>query len=191
MNPEDFILMFKKTGALLEGHFILTSGLHSATYFQCSKILQHPEYRELFSKIIAEHFRSKNVELVISPAMGGIVIGSAVGRELGVRSIFTERENGQMTLRRGFSISQGENVLVVEDVVTTGGSVKEVIEIVRKAGGNLTGVGVIVNRSGGKIHLTDDQYSVVQLDLVTYPEDQVPVELKQIPAIKPGSRSLK
>jgi orotate phosphoribosyltransferase len=190
MKREALLEIFWESGALMEGHFILTSGRHSATYFQCSKILQYPEYRELFSEKIAEHFRSKKVELVISPAMGGIVIGSAVGRQLGVRSIFTERKNGMMTLRRGFSIQAGEKVLVVEDVITTGGSVKEVIEIVRQSGGKLVGVGVIVDRSGGQVRLAEDQYSLLQLETVSYAENEIPPELKQIPAVKPGSRSL-
>ena len=150
MSISDQVLdIFRETGALLQGHFILTSGRHSATYFQCAKVLQHPEHLQRFANEIADHFQDQGVDLVISPAVGGIVLGSEVGRQLNIQTIFAEREQGVMTLRRGFEIQTGNNVLVVEDVVTTGGSVQDVMNVVTKAGANIVGVSVLVDRSGG------------------------------------------
>mgnify|MGYP000523881048 CR=1 FL=1 len=123
------INIFKETGALLDGHFVLTSGRHSATYFQCAKVLQHPHHLSHFAEIIMNFFKKTEIDAVISPALGGIVIGTEVGRQLGVKTIFAERQNGIMTLRRGFEINEGEKILVVEDVITTGGSVKEVMNL--------------------------------------------------------------
>lgn len=190
MENESYLKIFKASGALLEGHFILTSGRHSSSYFQCAKVLQYPEYLSIFSDKISEKFNSFEVDLVISPAVGGIVIGTDVGQKMKKRSVFAERENGKMTLRRGFSISPGEKVLVVEDVITTGGSVKEVIDLVEDLGGNVIGVGVIVDRSDGRVKLHSDQLSLVALDVVSYHVDNIPENLKLIPVEKPGSRSL-
>ena len=183
--------IFRETGALLQGHFILTSGRHSDSYFQCAKVLQHPEHLQLFANEIVDGFRDLSIDLVISPAVGGIVLGTEVGRQLNVQTIFTERENGVMTLRRGFEILAGNNVLVVEDVVTTGGSVQEVMNVVNKAGANIVGVGVLVDRSGGLIKLHDNQFCVTELEAVSFGADEVPEELASIPVLKPGSRSLK
>ena len=192
MSISDQVLdIFRETGALLQGHFILTSGRHSGTYFQCAKVLQHPEHLQRFANEIVDHFRDLAVDLVISPAVGGIVLGSEVGRQLNIQTIFTERESGVMTLRRGFEILAGNNVLVVEDVVTTGGSVQEVMNVVIKAGANIVGVGVLVDRSGGAVKLHDNQFCVTELEAISYEADEVPEELASIPVLKPGSRSLK
>ena len=192
MSTSDHVLdIFRETGALLQGHFILTSGRHSDSYFQCAKVLQHPEHLQLFANEIVDGFRDLSIDLVISPAVGGIVLGTEVGRQLNVQTIFTERENGVMTLRRGFEILAWNNVLVVEDVVTTGGSVQEVMNVVNKAGANIVGVGVLVDRSGGMVKLHDNQFCVTELEAVSFGADEVPEELASIPVLKPGSRSLK
>ena len=150
MNDQDQLIeIFQKTGALLQGHFILTSGRHSPTYFQCAMVLQYPEYLKRFSNEIVHHFQETEIDMVITPAVGGIVLGTEVGRQLNKQTIFAEREQGVMTLRRGFEISPKSNVLVIEDVITTGGSVQEVIELVANSDATVTGVGVLVDRSGG------------------------------------------
>ena len=191
MSQRDQILsIFRSTEALLDGHFVLTSGRHSASYFQCAKILQHPEYLTAFSVMIADKFEEQAPDVVISPAIGGVVLGTEVGTQLGCRTIFAERKEGKMVIRRGFHIDQGEKVLVVEDVITTGGSVKEVINLVENAGGNILGIGVLVDRSNGTVTLHNNQYSIVKLDAVSYGEDEVPDELDKIPIQKPGSRYL-
>ncbi len=190
LSREEVLSIFKSTGALLEGHFLLSSGLHSAYYFQCAKVLQYPKYLTLFCKEIAEHFADAQLDVVISPAIGGIVVGTEVGRLLGVRTIFAERENGVMTLRRGFELHPNERCLVVEDVVTTGGSVREVMDIVAANGATVAGVGFIVDRSNGKVKLADRQFSLLQIDVQTYKPDEVPPELARLPAIKPGSRQI-
>ena len=145
MSNYDYIKIFKNSGALLEGHFVLTSGRHSASYFQCAKLLQYPKYLELFSSKIVDHFKDNEIDLVMSPAVGGIVLGTEVGRLLKKRTVFTERINGKMAMRRGFEIKANEKVLIVEDVITTGGSVKEVMNLVKDFGGSIVGVGVIVD----------------------------------------------
>lgn len=187
--PKEQILdIFRETKALLEGHFLLTSGLHSPQYFQCARVLQYPKYLHLFAREIVMHFEDSNVEVVISPAIGGIVVGTEVGRMLRVRTIFAERKDGKMELRRGFEILPGERVLVVEDVVTTGGSVFEIVDLVRKADAKLAGVGYIVDRSNGKISFEAKQFSVLQLDVVTYKLEVCPFCKDGIPVVKPGSR---
>ena len=178
MSRDDYLNIFRETGALLEGHFVLTSGRHSPSYFQCAKVLQHPQYLSMFSQ-------------KISPAVGGIVIGTDVGRVMGKCTIFAERENGKMTLRRGFTIKPGEKVLVVEDVITTGGSVKEVMNVVDAFGGIVMGVAVIVDRSNGTVALHKNQFSLVPMEVLSYEESKIPKELEAIPTTKPGSRSLK
>ena len=191
MNERDQILsIFRSTEALLDGHFVLTSGRHSASYFQCAKILQYPEYLTAFSVMIADKFEEQAPDVVISPAIGGVVLGTEVGTQLGCRTIFAERKEGKMVIRRGFHIDEGEKVLVVEDVITTGGSVREVMNLVEDAEGNILGVGVLVDRSNGTVTLHNNQYSIVKLDAVSYGEDEVPDELDKIPIQKPGSRHL-
>lgn len=191
MDKKDIIQIFKSTEALLDGHFVLTSGRHSNTYFQCAKVLQYPEYLTLFGREITEHFENYDIDTVISPAIGGVVIGTEVGRQLGMKTIFTERIDGEMKLRRGFEIEEGENILIAEDVLTTGGSIKEVIEIINKFKGNIVGIGLVVDRSGGKVKLNDNQYSVLQHEAISYAENEIPKELAEIPIQKPGSRSNK
>ena len=190
MNNNDYIEIFKNSGALLEGHFVLTSGRHSASYFQCAKLLQYPKYLELFSNKIVDHFKDNEIDLVMSPAVGGIVLGTEVGRLLKKRSVFAERINGKMAMRRGFEIKANEKVLIVEDVITTGGSVKEVMNLVKDFGGSIVGVGVIVDRSSGEVVLHDNQLSLASLKVNSYDSNEVPSELASIPVEKPGSRSL-
>ena len=192
MDRQHVLAIFKETGALLEGHFQLTSGLHSNQYFQCAKVLQHPRHATLLCADIAGHFVNVKVDVVIAPAMGGIVVGQEVGRVLNARTMFTERKDGVMQLRRGFEIRKGERVLVCEDVVTTGGSVFEVIGIARALGGTVMGVGCIVDRSDGKVRFTLDeggvQHSVLQMNVVTYKPGGCPLCERAVPIEKPGSR---
>ena len=188
LPKEDILQIFRETDALFEGHFLLTSGLHSPHYFQCAKVLQYPKYLHLFAGEIVKHFEEREIELVISPAIGGIVVGTEVGRMLEARTIFAERENGVMSLRRGFGIKKGERVLVVEDVVTTGGSVKEIIQLAEKAEAALAGVGYIVDRSNGKTTFDARTFSILQMDVVTYTPESCPLCKEGTPAVKPGSR---
>lgn len=193
MDKEQALSIFKEAGALLEGHFLLTSGLHSPTYFQCAKVLQYPQHAEALCGEIAKEFASRRVDVVIAPALGGIVVGQEVGRQLGVRTMFTERKDGVMQLRRGFEIKIGERVLVCEDVVTTGGSVTEVISIAKSSGGNVVGVGYVVDRSGGKVMFDlpaeGAQYAVLHMDVVTYKPTECPLCKQRVPVLKPGSRT--
>jgi orotate phosphoribosyltransferase len=190
LPKEELLQIFRQTNALLDGHFLLTSGLHSSHYFQCAKVLQYPKYLHLFAGELAKHFEYSEIELVISPAIGGVVVGTEVGRMLDVRTIFAERENGVMSLRRGFEMKKGERVLVVEDVVTTGGSVNEIIQLAKKADATLAGVGYIVDRSNGKTTFNAKTFSVLQMDVVTYSPDMCPLCKDGTPAVKPGSRGL-
>ena len=195
MDRQQVLSIFKESGALLEGHFQLTSGLHSNQYFQCAKVLQYPEHATALCASLASRFAGRRFDVVIAPAMGGIVVGQEVGRLLNVRTMFTERNNGAMQLRRGFEIRKGECVLVCEDVVTTGGSVVEVIKIANELGGIPVGVGTIVDRSGGTVRFDlaagGMQYSVLQMDVVTYRPDVCPLCKQGIPIEKPGSRANK
>ncbi|MEX2116614.1 MAG: orotate phosphoribosyltransferase [Bacteroidota bacterium] len=187
--PKEQILeIFRETNALLEGHFQLTSGMHSPQYFQCARVLQFPKYLHLFAGEIAKHFEYTDVEVVISPALGGIVVGTEVGRLLGVRTIFAERKGEKMEIRRGFEIRPGERVLVVEDVVTTGGSVFEVVDLVSRAQAKPAGVGYIVDRSNGKLKFDSKHYSILQLDVIAYKPEECPLCRQGDPVIKPGSR---
>ena len=190
LPKEELLQIFRQTNALLEGHFLLTSGLHSPHYFQCAKVLQYPKYLHLFAGELAKHFEYSEIELVISPAIGGVVVGTEVGRMLDVRTIFAERENGVMSLRRGFEIKKGERVLVVEDVVTTGGSVNEIIQLSKNAEATLAGVGYIVDRSNGKTTFNAKTFSALQMDVVTYSPDVCPLCKGGSTAVKPGSRGL-
>lgn len=190
MKKEKALEIFETSEALLNGHFLLTSGLHSPHYFQCARVLQYPQYTELFCREIIKNFKEDTIDCVISPAVGGIVVGQECARLLNCRSIFSERENGVMTLRRGFEIRHDERVLVVEDVVTTGGSVKEVIELVRGSGAEVVGVGFIVDRSGGKQIFEVPAFSVFQMDVVTFSPESCPLCEKGVPVVKPGSRRL-
>jgi orotate phosphoribosyltransferase len=191
LSREDILSIFRKTGALLEGHFILTSGLHSSTYFQCARIFQYPDHSEKLCRDIARHFRDVEIDLVVSPAVGGIIFGYELARQLDVRNIFTEREGGSMTLRRGFKVNRGEKILVAEDVTTTGGSVKELIKAVTNMGGDILAVTSIVDRSGGKVQFGVPYYSLFQMDVKNYDPDECPLCGQGSRAIKPGSRDLK
>ena len=189
MDRERILEIFKETGVLMEGHFLLSSGRHSAKYLQCAKIFQYPKYSEEVSKALAEKFSDDDIDIVIGPAIGGIILSYEVGRILNKKTIFAERENGVMSLRRGFTIEPGSKVLVVEDVVTTGGSVKEVMELVRNNGGEVIGVGSIVDRSGGKVDFGVKFRSVISLEVESYEPGECPLCKKNIPFIKPGSRT--
>lgn len=189
MTNSETLAMFKSSGALLDGHFRLTSGRHSNSYFQCAKVLQYPEYLSAICGEIAGFFKESGVTTVISPAIGGIVVGTEVGRQLGVKTIFAERKEGVMMIRRGFSIDPAEQVLVVEDVITTGGSVAEVIELVRAAGATVAGVASVVDRSNGKVRLADRQFSLLMMEVVSYAPEECPLCKEGVPIYAPGSRT--
>jgi len=190
MSKERAEQIFATTGALLEGHFLLSSGRHSNRYIQCASVLQYPCYTEELAEELASRFRNDNVEVVIGPAMGGIIVAYEVARKLGVKGMFCERENGEMKLRRGFTVVPGQRVLVVEDVITTGGSVREVIQVVREEGGAVIGVAALVDRSGGKVDFGVRTESVLVVDIETFEPDNCPLcRAGELPLVKPGSRS--
>ena len=188
MNPEAVIDQFKQTGALLEGHFQLTSGLHSTVYLQCARVLQFPDKAEAFGRAIAEKFSSAGIQLVASPAIGGIVIGHEVARALGARFIWTEREAGEMTLRRGFTVSPGERTLVVEDVITTGGSTRETIDALKSAGADVIGAASIIDRSGGSVEVGVPRVALATLKVLSVEPAICDACKLGEPAVKPGSR---
>lgn len=188
MQTEEVIERFRRTGALLEGHFILTSGLHSSQYLQCALLLQHPAEAIAFGKALADRFRDQTVETVASPAIGALVIGYEVARQLGARFIWTERENGQMTLRRGFTVRPGETVLVVEDVVTTGGSTRETVEVLRAGGARVTGAASIIDRSSGRADVGVPRFALATLDVPAIAPAACPLCAQGTEAVKPGSR---
>jgi orotate phosphoribosyltransferase len=189
-NDVDILRTFHETDALLHGHFLLTSGRHSEIYFQCAKILQYPEYAEELCSIIADEFCDKNINAVIAPAIGGIIVGHEVAKQLNKRFIFAEREDNKLTLRRGFSIAEGERLLVCEDVVTTGGSVFETIEIVKSFKAEVVGVGFIVDRSNGKVDFGVPKLSTIKLDVISYPPEECPLCKQGVELVKPGSRKM-
>lgn len=188
MTTEAVLAIFKRTGALLDGHFILRSGLHSRQFFQCALALQHMPDVELLGKALAAQSANAGVQTVIAPAMGGLVIGQEVARQLGCRFIFAEKENGVLVLRRGFKIAPGERCLVIEDVITQGGRVQETLQIVRSLGGNVVGVGVVVDRSGGAVQFGVPLTCLLRLQVETFPAEALPQDLQAIPAVKPGSK---
>ena len=186
---EDLLALFRKTGALLDGHFILRSGLHSREYFQCAILLQNTDIAERACKMLADKLHRFDCDSVISPALGGIIVGQEVGRSLGKRHIFVEKEDGKLALRRGFKIARGEKFVVVEDVVTRGGRVQETIDIVRANGGLVAAVGVIVDRSGDtKPDFGCPFVSLVEMDVENFAADKLPPDLAKIPPVKPGSK---
>jgi orotate phosphoribosyltransferase len=186
---EDLLALFRKTGALLDGHFVLRSGLHSRQYFQCAILLQHTDIAAQVCGQLADKLRKFDCDTVISPALGGIIVGQEVGRSLGKRHIFVEKEEGKLVLRRGFQISSNEQFIVVEDVVTRGGRVQETIDIVRDHGGIVSAVGVIVDRSGDKKPDFGCRFvSLIEMNVETFPADNLPPDLAKIPGVKPGSR---
>ena len=181
--------LLKETGALLEGHFVLSSGLHSEKYIQCASVLKYPEHAEKLCKHLAEKFKGEKIDVVAAPAIGGIVVSYELARALGARSIFTERKDGQMQLRRNFNIKKGEKVLVAEDVITTGGSTKEVIDAVKSNGADVIGIACLIDRSDkenlfGSLPLQ----SLLKMKIETYPAEKCPLCEKKVPIDKPGSR---
>ena len=179
--------IFVAAGAIMEGHFLLTSGLHSPMYVEKFNVLQHPESTEKLCKALAEQFKNEKIQTVVGPMTGGILLAHEVGKALGTRAIFTERENGCMTFKRGFSLQPGERVLIVEDIVTTGGSVKEVIDVVRENGGIPVAAGMLVDRSGGKVNFGDvPHHALLHLDVITYDPKQCPLCEKGTPMTKRG-----
>jgi orotate phosphoribosyltransferase len=188
LRAEEVIERFKRTGALLEGHFILSSGLHSPNYLQCALVLQHPAEAAGFGRAIAERFRDQRIETVAAPAIGGLIIGYEVARHLGARFIWTEREAGQMTLRRGFTVRPGESVLVVEDVVTTGGSTRETIETLLGAGARVIGAASIIDRSSGRADVGVPRIALATLDVPAVAPAACEACARGEEAVKPGSR---
>jgi orotate phosphoribosyltransferase len=188
MTQDEVLQVFRDSGALLEGHFILRSGLHSRQYFQCALALQQMPVVEKIGHALAGKARALGAVTVIAPALGGLVIGQEIARQLGVRFIFPEKEEGKLVLRRGFKIAPGEKILVVEDVVTKGGRVQETIDIVRAPGGNVVGVATIVDRSNGTVNFGVPFASLIALQVETFKPDKLPPDLAAIPAVKPGSK---
>lgn len=188
MTEAEALQIFRDTGALLEGHFILRSGLRSRQYFQCALALQDMPTVEKLGAAIAAKVRHLGVRTVIAPAMGGLVIGQEVARQLRVRFIFVEKEEGKLVLRRGFKIEPGEKILIVEDVVTKGGRVQETIDIVRANNGEVAGVAMVVDRSGGSVNLGVPTFSLLALNVEAFEPDKLPPDLAKIPPAKPGSK---
>ena len=188
MTQEQVLQVFRDTGALLEGHFILRSGLHSRQFFQCALALQQMPVVEKLGAALAAKVKSLGAATVVSPAMGGLVIGQEEARRLGVRFIFVEKEDGKLVLRRGFKIAPGEKILVVEDVVPKGGRVQETIDIVRAHGGTVAGVAMVVDRSNGTTQLGVPQFSLISLKVEAFDRNNLPPDLAKIPAVKPGSK---
>src|SRR5581483_10096480 len=188
MTRDALLDLFRKSGALLEGHFRLTSGLHSPGYLQCALVLQHPADAETLGRAIAERTRELRPTVVLSPALGGVVIGHEVGRALGVRAIFAERQDGALALRRGFMLAENDRVLVVEDVFTTGGSTRETIQVAKAAGGQVVGAASIVDRSGGRLAFEVPYHSLLEIALPTNEPDKCPLCAQGLPVMKPGSR---
>jgi orotate phosphoribosyltransferase len=191
-SAEEVMKKLEEAGAIQKGHFKLTSGIHSEIYIQCAQVMQYPEFMDNLCSELGKKFRGDDIDVIVGPAVGAIIMGHVMARVLGpwVRAIFTERENGKMTLRRSFKIKKGEKVLVVEDVTTTGSSIKEVIDIVKERQGKVVGVGALIDRSGGKIDFGVKTKSLLTLDIKTYLPEVCPLCKKGIPVIKPGSRDL-
>lgn len=188
MTEKDVLKLFDKYSALLTGHFRLSSGLHSEKYLQCALVLQHPDAAGKLAKALAGRFADTKIDVVVGPALGGITLAYEVARAVGVRGLFTERQEGKMVLRRGFSIKEGEKVLVVEDVITTGGSTKEVIDVVKGFGGKVVGVGSIIDRSDQKARFEVPFQALARVKVETYQEAACPLCRKGMAVIKPGSR---
>ena len=192
LQGPEVLKILEAVGAARTGHFELTSGRHSARYMQCALVLEHPKYAEQLGRALAERFRDLTVSCVVSPALGGIIIGYEVARTLGVRSLFTERDgSGHMTLRRGFELKPGEHVLVIEDVWTTGGSTRETIGVVEEAGGVVVAAGAIVDRSGGNTDLNVPTRALLEMEIPSYDPDDCPLCRAGTVAVKPGSRFMR
>jgi orotate phosphoribosyltransferase len=193
VNTEDVLTIFRESGALLQGHFILSSGLRSPVFLQKAKVFMHPEKAEKLCKALAEKIKAAGyggVSQIVSPAVGGIIPGYETARHLGVPAIYTERVNGVFELRRGFEIAQGEKVIVVEDIVSTGLSIRECIEAIRKIGADVVAAACLIDRSGGEAEIGVPLVSLTQYKVPAYKADALPPELAAIPAVKPGSRGL-
>jgi len=192
IKTEEVMKKFEQAGAIQKGHFKLTSGVHSDTYIQCAQVMQYPEFMHNLCSELGKKFRGDDIDVIVGPAIGGIIMAHVMARVLGpwVRAIFTERENGKMTLRRSFEINQREKVLVVEDVTTTGSSVREVMDIVKSRQGKVVGVGVLIDRSGGEVDFGIKTEKLLTVDIKTYLPEECPLCKKGIPVIKPGSREL-
>jgi orotate phosphoribosyltransferase len=190
MTRDELLDLYRRSGALLEGHFRLTSGLHSPGYLQCALVLQHPQHAEALGRAIADRVRDVRATVVLSPALGGVIIGHEVGRALGVRALFAERQDGTLVLRRGFALAASDRVLVVEDVMTTGGSTRETMEVAKAAGGQVVGTASIVDRSGGAIRFDVPFTALLEIALPTYEPEQCPLCAQGLPVVKPGSRTL-
>jgi len=186
----NIIETFLNCEALLEGHFLLSSGLHSNRYLQCAKVLQYPEISGKLGELIAEKFSDTEIDVVVGPAMGGVIIAQEVGRALNKKTIFSERENGKMTLRRGFEITKGEKILIVEDVITTGGSAKEVGEMLAERGANVVGYASIIDRSAGKANFPAPFRALEKVEVETFDPETCPLCSAGTKAIKPGSRGI-
>ena len=195
MKEEEILSHFRETNALLEGHFLLSSGLHSDRYLQCAKVLMYPERAAALCRALADKVDAtlgKNAaDIVVAPAMGGIIVGYELARQLGVPGIFTERENGVFTLRRGFSLEPGARVIMSEDIVTTGKSSRECIDAIHAAGGKVVGATCLIDRSNGTADVGAPLISLMKMEVKTFEADKIPPELAATPAIKPGSRNLK
>ena len=192
LSYKESLKILKETNALLEGHFILSSGLHSGQYIQCAKLLSKPDKAEIICKFLCDKIKKtyNNIDIILSPAIGGIVVGYEVGRQLGIKTIFAERLNGQLQLRRGFKISKNSKVLIVEDVITTGKSALECSKLIEAEEAKLIGYACIIDRSSDKSLIKDKIISQIKLQIDTYKDDQLPSELKDIKPIKPGSRNI-
>lgn len=190
LSEKEIMEIFRETKVWQEGHFLLTSGRHSGQYIQCARVLQYPRFNETLCLELARRFKGEEIDVVAAPAVGGIIIAYEVAKILQTRAVFAERENGKMVFRRGFEIDEDEKVLVVEDVITTGGSVREVIQAVRTTGGDVKGVGVFVNRSGGKANFDTRTEALLTVAIETYSPEECPFCRGDKPLVKPGSRKL-
>ena len=192
LSYDESLKILKETEALLEGHFILSSGLHSKQYIQCAKLLSRPKQAQIICNSLCEKINNNfnNIDIILSPALGGVIVGYEVGRQLNLETIFAERFDGKLVLRRGFQIKENSNVLVVEDVITTGKSALECLDIVKINNANLIGYACIIDRSNDNIEIKDQIISQMKINIETFSEDKIPLDLKMISPIKPGSRNL-
>lgn len=195
MTSEEVLSHFRETEALLEGHFLLSSGLHSDRYLQCARVLMHPDRAAILCRALADKVISSlgegAVDMVVAPAMGGVVVGYEMARQLGVPGIFTERVEGEFTFRRGFDVPKGARIIMSEDIVTTGKSSRECIDVIRQAGGEVVGATCLIDRSNGSADVGVPLYSLLGMDVKSYEADNLPPHLQATPAVKPGSRGLK
>ena len=188
MHSDEVFDLFRKCGALLEGHFVLSSGLHTSGYLQCARVLQYPKHAEIVGSALAQRLIDYKPAVVLSPALGGLIVGHEVARACGVRAIFAERKEGELTLRRGFSVEPGERVLIVEDVITTGGSTRETMEVAQQAGGEVIAAAAIINRGAAAISFGVPFQALVDVSWPTYEPTACPLCVQGIPLSKPGSR---